>query len=223
VKTIAAAISTGLLCLAVGCLPAAKVTPVAESRIDQKVDDLLARMTLREEVEQLRCISGADKKLFTGGSFDESKAQKLLADGIGGIAPIDSDAETEVAVRNAIQAYLVTKTRLGIPGIFHNEACHGFLTDGATSFPVPIGMACSWDPDLYRRVYSVVAEEMRARGVSQALAPVVDICREPRWGRTDETMGEDPYLNGNLAAAVVSGLQGTDTGEIAPGHVAATL
>jgi beta-glucosidase len=223
VKTIAIAISAGLLCLASGCQPTANTTPVPESRVDQKVDDLLARMTLREEIEQLRCISSADRKLTTRGDFDESKAQKLLADGMGEIAPIDFDAEKEVALRNAIQSYLVTKTRLGIPAIFHNEACHGFLTSGATSFPAPIGMACSWDPDLYRRVYSVVAEEMRARGVSQALAPVVDICREPRWGRTDETMGEDPYLNGNLAAAVVCGLQGDDTGDIAPGHVAATL
>jgi beta-glucosidase len=88
---------------------------------------------------------------------------------------------------------------------------------------VPIGLACAWDPELTQRVYTVVAAEMRARGVSQALAPVLDICRDPRWGRTDETMGEDPYVNGQIGTAVVRGLQGSATGEIAPDHVAATL
>jgi beta-glucosidase len=198
-------------------------TGSAQPQIDTRVDELLRRMTLREKIQQLRCISAADRKLTTNGHFDPAKADKLLADGMGEFAPINADAATEVALRNAIQAYLIIHTRLGIPAIFHNEACHGFVTQGATSFPAPIGMACSWDPELYEQVYSVVAGEMRARGVSQALAPVVDICRDPRWGRTDETMGEDPYLNGELAAAVVRGLQGSSSGAIAPGHVAATL
>ena len=102
-----------------------------------------------------------------------------------------------------------------IPAVFHDEACHGFKTIGATSFPVPIGLACSWDTGLFERVYSVVAAEMAARGVRHALAPVVDICRDPRWGRTDETLGEDPYLNGKLGAACVRGLQGSDNGSVA--------
>jgi beta-glucosidase len=191
--------------------------------VDQRVDDLLARMTLHEKVQQLRCIWQVEPKITTARQFDPDKAAALLSEGIGEFGPLDHPAEQEVALHNAIQKYLLEQTRLGIPTIFHNEACHGFLTNGASSFPVPIGLACSWDPELTERIYNVVAAEMRARGVSQALAPIMDICRDPRWGRTDETMGEDPYLNGKIGAAVVRGLQGSATGVVAEGHVAATL
>src|SRR5208282_4876667 len=164
----------------------------AMAPIDQRVDDLLSRMTLDEKVQQLRCIGKVYDKAGSQGVFDPAKAAKLFADGMGEIGPIDFQAAKEVAFRNAVQEYLVRKTRLGIPAIFHDEACHGFRDIGATSFPVPIGLACAWDPELMRRIYSATAGEMRARGVSLALAPVVDIDRDPRWGRTDETMGEDP-------------------------------
>ena len=93
----------------------------------------------------------------------------------------------------------------------------------ATVFPQAIGLACSWDPDLFEKVYGVVANEMRSRGTHHALTPVIDVCRDPRWGRVEETYGEDPYLNGRLSCAAVRGLQGTDNGKIADGHVAATL
>lgn len=191
--------------------------------IDQRVQDLLNRMTLAEKVQQLRGVGAFADQITTDGRFDPAKAAPFLDHGIGQLGPIRLEASREVALRNAIQKYLMEQTRLGIPAMFHDEACHGFLAQGVTSFPVPIGLACSWNPDLMQRIFATVAGEMRARGVGHALAPVVDICRDPRWGRTDETLGEDPYLNGVMAAAIVRGLQGSDDGTVAPGHVAATL
>jgi beta-glucosidase len=194
-----------------------------QANIDQRVDDLLSRMTVDEKAQQLRCLWQGRMTLDSGGAYDPAKASAVLANGIGGIGPIDMDVDKEVAERNAIQRYLVEQTRLGIPAMFHDEACHGFRDIGASSFPVPIGLACSWDPALTEKIYTAIAAEMRARGVSQALAPIVDIDRDPRWGRTDETMGEDPYLNGKMGAAMVRGLQGSADGTFPPMHVAATL
>jgi beta-glucosidase len=193
----------------------------AAAPLEQRVADLLSRMTLDEKVQQLRSANG--NSVATSGSFDAAKAARVFDGGMGGVSPMTAEVNKEVALRNAAQKYLIEQTRLGIPAMFHDEACHGFRDIGATSFPVPIGLACSWDSELVERIYNVAAGEMRARGVSHALAPVVDICRDPRWGRTDETMGEDPFFNGTLGAAMVRGLQGSADGSIAPGHVAATL
>ena len=93
----------------------------------------------------------------------------------------------------------------------------------ATVFPQAIGLACSWDTGLFEKVYGVVAHEMRSRGTHHALTPVIDVCRDPRWGRTEETYGEDPYLNGMLSIAAVKGLQGSDKGKVEKNNVAATL
>ena len=116
-------------------------------------------------------------------------------------------------------------TRLGIPIIFHEEGLHGYAAVGATSFPQSIAMASSWDPDLLRQVNAVIAREIRARGVSLVLSPVVDVARDPRWGRIEETFGEDPYLVSELGVAAVEGLQGvgTEIKRLAPGKVLATL
>jgi beta-glucosidase len=109
---------------------------------------------------------------------------------------------------NSFQDYAVNETRLGITVLFHEEGLHGYAAVGATSFPQAIAMASSWDPQLLREVNSVVAREIRARGVHLALSPVVDVARDPRWGRIEETFGEDPYLVGELGVAAVEGLQG---------------
>jgi beta-glucosidase len=123
---------------------------------------------------------------------------------------------------NAVQNYQMTKTRLGIPTMFHEEALHGYAARGATSFPIPIGLASTWDPSLITSVMTIAAREVRARGAYQALAPVIDVARDPRWGRIEETYGEDPYLVGELGVAAVRGYQG-DTLPLADGHVFATL
>lgn len=209
--------------------PKTQVTTVAASYrdasapVDRRVADLLSRMTLEEKVQQLRGALNVEQRAQTNGAIDPLKLAPIMKDGIGQISPMDYDAEKQVAIGNAIQKYLIEQTRLGIPAILHDEACHGFRTIGATSFPAPIGLACAWDPELTESLYRMAAEEMRARGISHALAPVVDICRDPRWGRTDETMGEDPFLNGKLGAAMVRGLQGSRDGTITSTGVAATL
>ncbi len=192
--------------------------------IDRRVADLLGRMTLEEKVQQLRGRWGIEKQIASPeGVLDPARAAGELANGIGEIGPIRQETIKEVTLRNAIQKYLAENTRLGIPAIFHDEGCHGLLAPGATSFPIPIGLACSWDPALAERVFALVAREMRARGIQHALTPVIDVCRDPRWGRTDETLGEDPFLNGKLGAAMVRGFQGGASGAVAEGHVATTL
>ena len=190
---------------------------------EQRVADLLQRMTLEEKIAQL-CAAADPKNITdTNGIFDEAKASLVFSNGLGEFASLTKSISEEVALRNAVQKFVLENTRLGIPVIFHAEGAHGYLSPEANSFPIPIGMACSWDEEMMERIYSVVSAEMRSRGVEQALTPVVDICRDPRWGRTDETLGEDPFLNGRLGIAMVRGLQGRDPEHIGAGHVAATL
>lgn len=190
---------------------------------EQRVTDLLQRMTLEEKIAQLRVAADPNDIADTNGKFSEAKAGLVLSNGLGEFASLLKPINEEVALRNAVQKYVLEKTRLGIPVIFHAEACHGMLSPEANSFPVPIGIASSWDTDLVERVYTVVGAEMRSRGVQQALAPILDICRDPRWGRTDETLGEDPFLNGRMGVAMVNGLQGHDPEHIGDAHVATTL
>jgi beta-glucosidase len=204
--------------------------------LEQRIDDLLARMTLAEKIGQLSCVWNRKKEILTpGGDFDPAKARAVFPDGIGQIArPSDldgggdplvrpyRDARQTVALVNAIQHYAVEHTRLGIPVLFHEEGLHGYAARGATSFPQAIALASSWDPALLTRVFSAAALEMRARGVQVALAPVVDVARDPRWGRIEETYGEDPYLVGQLGIAAVRGFQGEQL-PLGPDKVFATL
>ncbi len=111
---------------------------------------------------------------------------------------------------------------LGIPTLFHGEGLHGYMARDATSFPQAIALASSWDPALITRVYTVVAREARARGVQLLLTPVINLGRDPRWGRIEETFGEDPYIAGRMGVAEVRGLQG-DTLPLGPDRVFATL
>ena len=134
------------------------------------------------------------------------------------------DIRGTIRLVNALQRYAMTRTRLGIPILFHEEGLHGYAARGATSFPQAIALASSWDPALVRAVNGVTAREIRARGVSLALTPVVDVARDPRWGRIEETFGEDPYLVGEMGVAAVEGLQGEGkTRTLSAGKVFATL
>ena len=114
---------------------------------------------------------------------------------------------------NEIQRHLVEETRLGIPAVIHEEVCAGLMARGATVFPQPIGLASTWDPSLIERMASVVRAEMRAIGAHQGLSPVLDVCRDPRWGRIEETFGEDPHLVAMMGNAFVRGLQGETLGD----------
>jgi beta-glucosidase-like glycosyl hydrolase len=205
--------------------------------IDARVEDLLGRMTLDEKVAQLRTIWDEKTKLFdAAGKFDPPKAKQVFPDGFGGFTrptdwagsatPADRRAGRPVrdivALVNAIQHWAIEDTRLGIPVLFHEEALHGYMSRDATSFPQPIAQASTWDPELVERIDAVVGREVRARGVLQVLSPVVDIVRDPRWGRTEETFGEDPYLVSRMSVAAVRGYQGTAL-PLAKDRVFATL
>jgi beta-glucosidase len=192
--------------------------------VSKRVQDLLSRMTIEEKCAQLMGLWNGGVEDFNDEFLsDPEKMKAAFGKGANSVHPAFWGIKETVEQRNKIQKYLVEKTRLGIPAIFVDEGQHGMMRRDATAFPQAIGMACSWDPDLFEKVYGTIAREMRTRGTHHALTPVIDVCREPRWGRVEETYGEDPYLNGMLSCAAVKGLQGSTDGTIAPGHVAATL
>jgi beta-glucosidase len=196
----------------------------AKLPIPQRVKLLLSQMTLAEKVAQLQSTFSAYPKIDAAFLNDPQKMASLFKNGIGMINPdFTNTPEEQVANRNAIQNYLRTKTRLGIPAIFVDEAHHGLLAMKADIFPSSIGLACSWDTLLTTKIYNYVAAQASSRGGNMVLAPVVDVTRDPRWGRTGETFGEDPFLNGIIGSAVVRGFQGSSDGSIAANHVAATL
>jgi beta-glucosidase len=215
----------------------------AAAPISLRVADLMARMTLEEKVAQIRTAWAAKADMIDGLAFDPAKASAAFPDGIGHVTrPSDkrgvpgitgaaggtaarwrTPAET-VAFINALQRWAVKDTRLGIPVLLHEESLHGYMATEATMFPQAIALAGSFDTDLMRRIQSVIARETRARGVPLVLSPVVDIVRDPRWGRIEETWGEDPYLAAEMAVAAVEGLQGPGKFErLADGKVFATL
>jgi beta-glucosidase len=178
----------------------------------ERVQDLLARMTLAEKVAQLG--SAWVYELLEDLSFSEAKAGALLSQGIGQITRIGGASSLEPAagarLANTIQAFLIEHTRLGIPAIVHEECCSGYMARGATCFPQTIGLASTWTPELAEAMAGVVRTQMRAVGAHQGLSPVLDVTRDPRWGRTEETCGEDPYLTSRMGVAYVKGLQGAD-------------
>ncbi len=199
--------------------------------VERRVADLLSRMSLEEKVAQTLAIWQQKVAIADqAGNFDPAKAQPVLGHGIGQVTrPSDgverggrrrSPRET-VEFVNAIQHWVIEHTRLGVPVMFHEEALHGLAAVKGTHFPVAIGLASSWDPALVERVFTVVAREARARGAQQVLAPVLDLARDPRWGRTEETYGEDPQLVSEIALAAVRGYQGPMP-VLTPGHVFAT-
>jgi beta-glucosidase len=210
----------------------------AKASTEARVEDLLKQMTLEEKVAQMMTIWQQKPDIFDANSeFDPVKFAAKFPNGIGQFTrPSDDkgpasprtskwrDATATVRLVNAVQKHAVEKTRLGIPVLMHEEGLHGYAAVGATSFPQAIALASSWDPDLVREVNSVIAREIRSRGVSLVLSPVVDVARDPRWGRFEETFGEDPYLAGELGVAAVEGLQGVGTKDKLPdGKVFATL
>jgi beta-glucosidase len=190
--------------------------------VDGRVADLLGRMTLEEKVAQLRSLReprAADDPLH-----DEAQFAKLLEHGLGMFNPaFDHPMAQTVALRNRVQRHLTTKTRLGIPVLFLDEAHHGVMARGVDVFPHGLGIASSWDLGLVERIYTLVGAQARTRGTHLVLAPLIDVVRDPRWGRTGETLGEDPYLTGMLGSAMVRGFQGGHDRKVAPTHVATTL
>ncbi|MEJ5260646.1 MAG: glycoside hydrolase family 3 N-terminal domain-containing protein [Anaerohalosphaeraceae bacterium] len=185
--------------------------------VEKRVQDLLSRMTLEEKVAQMLCVWNEKKTTLLNekGEFDPDKAKASYREGFGlGQVGRPSDAGGGTTPRqtaeltNAIQKFFIENSRLGIPVVFHEECLHGHAAPEATSFPQPIGLASTFDPELAERLYAMTAYEARVRGTHQALTPVVDVARDPRWGRVEETFGEDPYLAACMGAAAVRGFQG---------------
>jgi len=199
--------------------------------VEKRVADLLARMTLAEKAAQMTCVwqQKATKLLDEAGNFDLAKARENFADGngLGQVGrPSDAgggkNARQTAELTNAIQKFFIEESRLGIPVVFHEECLHGQAAVDATSFSQPIGLGATFDPDLVERLFTMTAAEARARGTHQALTPVVDVARDPRWGPVEETYGEDPYLVARLGVAAVKGFQGDGTFRDGK-HVIATL
>jgi len=186
--------------------------------VEQRVADLLSRMTLDEKVAQLggtwqnRNFIKDENRLFVGANreFLASQAKLLLQNGLGGMTrPSENRGAREMAdFANSMQKWLTENTRLGIPVLFHDECLHGHAAPGGTSYPQAIALASTWDPGLVHDVFGATAQEVRARGAQQCLTPVLDLARDPRWGRTEETYGEDPYLVSRIGVAAIEGFQG---------------
>ncbi|HEY1489679.1 MAG TPA: glycoside hydrolase family 3 protein, partial [Verrucomicrobiae bacterium] len=205
---------------------ARSVPPYKNSRLPAaaRVKDLLARMSLEEKAAQMMCVwqEKATKLLDAAGNFDSAKAKTAFKNGhgIGQVGrPSDSGANAATPANgktargmaeltNDIQKFFIENSRLGIPVIFHEECLHGHAAKDGTSFSQPIGLAATFNPELVEKLYEMTARETRARGAHQALTPVVDVARDPRWGRVEETFGEDTYLVTQLGIAAVRGFQG---------------
>ncbi|MCJ8157910.1 glycoside hydrolase family 3 C-terminal domain-containing protein [Sphingomonas sp. LaA6.9] len=213
-----------------------------QAPVAARVEDLLGRMTLDEKVAQIITLWATKRDIMDELTFNPAKASAAYPHGFGQVGrPSDRRGATPAGIGpaggtgarwrspkdtvdfvNAVQRHALTNTRLGIPVLFHEEALHGYMATDATMFPQAIALASSFDTALMRDVSSVIAREVRSRGVHLALSPVVDIVRDPRWGRIEETFGEDPYLVAEMGVAAVEGLQGR--GEtLAPDKVFATL
>jgi beta-glucosidase len=188
--------------------------------IEDRVADLLSRMTLEEKVGQIAPSREQLSVIDPTGTYTDETARATLAS--WDKPDLEFPPKRAAILRNGIQRYMREKTRLGIPELFMGEALHGFMEYGSTSFPQAIGLASTWDPGLVKQVFTAAGQEAGAAGVGQVFSPVLDLARDARWGRTEETYGEDPYLVSRMAVAAVTGLQGDDF-LIGRNHAMATM
>jgi beta-glucosidase len=183
-----------------------------ELSVGERVEDLLSRMTLDEKIAQLGSAWGF--QLMSGDEFSSSRAGSVSRHGLGQVTRIAGattlPADAVARVSNEIQRHLVEETRLGIPAIVHEEICSGMMGRGSTVYPQAIGLASTFEPDLNEAIADAIRQQMRLAGAHQGLSPVLDITRDARWGRTEETYGEDAYLVSQMGTAFVRGLQGKD-------------
>ena len=178
--------------------------------ITKRVSDLLGQMNLDEKLAQLGSYWIFD--LQTKGELDPQKVQAKLGVGIGQISRIGGastyDPLSSAKIANSIQRFLVNETRLGIPAMLHEECCSGAMILGGTVYPQMIGLASTFQPELAQKMTTTIRKQLRAIGAHQGLAPVLDVSRDPRWGRVEETFGEDPTLVSHFGMAYIRGLQG---------------
>ncbi len=180
--------------------------------VGERVADLIGRMTLEEKVAQLGAIWLT--QLVSDDVFDDDRAAGELANGIGQVTRIGAStgllANESAHLANQVQRILAERTRLGIPAVIHEEGVAGFLHRGATTFPHGLGLAATWNVELMAEVADVIRTQMLAVGARHNLSPVLDVARDPRWGRVEETYGESPELCARMGVAYVRGLQTDD-------------
>ncbi|MDK6028606.1 glycoside hydrolase family 3 N-terminal domain-containing protein [Ignisphaera sp. 4213-co] len=192
------------------------------SHLERRIGNILKSMSIEEKVAQLQSISV--DRLLEGKNFSEEKAKQLLRYGIGEITRVGGSRiglrpREAARIVNEIQKFLVEKTRLGIPAIVHEECLAGLMAPTATVFPQAIALASTWSPEIVNRVANAIREQVLCIGSRHCLSPVLDLCRDPRWGRCEETYGEDQYLVSAIGTAYILGLQGED---ISKGVIATT-
>ena len=241
----AVAVLICISCLALSPSPYAQKsqTPVykdATKPIEKRVSDLLGKMTLDEKVAQLQSMwtlpgilggQGAggvrSSSIFDKGQFNEASAKESVSNGLGTYVFLDEflgmsgGPKVGVQLRNQLQEWNMKNTRLAIPIMYHGEALHGVVRKGATSFPQAIALGSTWDPALIEKMFGTVALETRASGNALVLAPVLDLSRDPRYGRVEEMYSEDPFLTARMGVAAIRGLQGTGS-TFDENHVIAT-
>jgi len=177
--------------------------------VEQRIADLISRMTVEEKARQLDMYWGREVAEMNGHEASAYSAEKIAQEiGTHGIGSIHDFYPLSADITNKIQDYALHKTRLGIPVLFIEEGLHGYSGQGSTEFPIPLQLASAWDTALVRRVGHVIATETRAHGVDMILGPVLCLARDPRWGRAEETYGEDPYLDAWNGVSMVKGMQG---------------
>ena len=197
----------------------------SELSVEERISDLILRMTIEEKVGQLATPLGWEMVQKTNGAGSETEAFRELIDKqhVGTFwATLRADPWTQRTLEtglnpgqsaealNALQKYAVEETRLGIPLLFSEECAHGHMAIGTTVFPTSIGQASTWNPNLIEEMASVIAKEARLQGATTCYGPVLDLAREPRWSRVEETYGEDSALSGAMGSAMVRGFQGAN-------------
>jgi beta-glucosidase len=184
--------------------------------VDARVADLLGRMTIEEKVRQLDMYFGCESFLETNQCASKTHAKadaafnsQMAATNLGtlGVGSIH-DLYPRAKLSNRVQEWVIQSNRLRIPVLFIEEGLHGYMDFDETVFPQSINLATTWNPELARQTGAAIAAQARANGVAMILGPVLDVAREPRWGRVEEDFGEDPYLTGQLGLAYVEGMQG---------------
>ncbi|MGL5721350.1 MAG: glycoside hydrolase family 3 N-terminal domain-containing protein [Brevinema sp.] len=177
---------------------------------EQRVDDLISQMTVEEKTAQMTSVWSHE---IMAGDFscDPDKMKRKFPHGLGGVTRLGGatplPSQSLPKLYNQMQRCFIENTRLGIPSIFHEESCSGAMIEGSTNFPQAIGLAASFNPELCGKMAEVIAHELAFVGAKQTLAPVLDICRDARWGRVEESFGEDPYLTTQMGLSYIKGIQ----------------